>query len=194
MSVETVVLPSVWGRYVRLYGEANEIRLGSRAFSSPFPHNGLYYSWIKFDTSQLTALRLTVAKVVSALIRIYVTGCFGTVPDVAVHRVIKNATSALTYYKYDGTNDWSEAGGKGLGTDIIATPINTHTFVSGVVENNIVLSAADLFDIHTSNRPIYLQTPSSFINNDTYIVTAWSNASIVVNYKVFGLSGDATMF
>ena len=189
--IKTVDLPAAWGRYAHLYSEGNEFRLGNRAITDPFTTYVNYNSWVKFDTSQLTTLKIKDWQITSASIRVYVTSP-ATVPDVAIHRVIRDATTSLDYNTYDGTNLWGRSGGRGLGTDIITTPISTPTFSGN--ENNISISAANLMDIHTSNRPVLFWTPDDWINNNIYLVTSNSNISIRVTYKFSGLAGDATMF
>jgi len=191
MSIKTIDLSAAWVRYANADVATNEFRLGWRTVTTPFVHEVRYNSWIKFDTSQLTTLNIKSWQIITATIRIFVSSPVPQAIPTAEHRVIRNATTSLNWTKYDGTNNWAETGGQGLGTDIVSVAIANHSF-SGT-QNDISISAANLFDIYSADRPVMFWTNIN-APKDNYISTGLANLSLRVTYRHSGLAGDATIF
>lgn len=196
MSTQTVDLPATWMRSGTILAQQNYLSIGWHTSYDPYyplnPYGVKRNGWVKFDTSQLN--NLYEWQVVSAVLKLKQPYTPNRPVTVGIYRVIQNATNDVGWFKYDSTNYWSMAGGEGSGTDHVSTALATYTF-DDIVDNEIQISRDGILDIHTSNRPIFFKTTSSYPNVNAYIqFDILSDIFIRVTYRLPSLTGDATIF
>lgn len=189
---EVITLPADWAIYTRSNwaSQAGNMLRNGWVSVSGFQR---YLSLVKFNTAQLTTLGIKERHILSAKIK-YSQESTDQL-SIAIHRVLRAATNAATWYTYDGSNNWGAAGATGS-ADRVSTPIGTVTYSgAGVSSHEFLMSAADLFALHTGNTPLGFYTTSDTTTpTGPYSEIQDFNINIEVAYKKPGLAGEVIIF
>lgn len=170
-------------------GSSSTARTGWRNVSDP--SYAYYYNYFfTFDFSEFAYRRVTINNLISAkLIVSSGSGLHGL--TTSLYRVLRNINRSLNWQTYDGTTNWSVAGGTGSGTDR-ATSALMNMSESRAYE--LTIDASTLFSIYNDVWKFGIYTTSSRPPYDNYSARTYDDTIIRIVYNRYGLTGDVTMF
>ena len=129
------------------------------------------------------------SRLVDAKLSLYSTSASSTGESVAVRQVFPPWSDAATIDTYDGTNNWAELSGRGIGTDI-GLIVDIQSSINGWMEWNITEIAQDaiikgqtsvsimLYNVNNiADRMVYFSSTESQSNRPILELT-WANGSV----------------
>ena len=157
MPTELITCPFSWGKnmiggqdWQDTYWD-DVLRIGQ---GDGVSSGGEYVSVLKFDFSPL--LTGSIDRIESVNLKMYIMDIHNTVTMNCIgYRILKNATSLLHWYKYDGVNNWSSPGAKSAGNDYDPAQLGTREWAS-IGYSTMFLSPSVFREMVINDRPMVL--------------------------------------